>query len=148
MADKPKALVSAEERATVARAVCTWLNCCPILPVERVEYEYLEASGLALSKNQTAYKSKQYIDGSYQAQFVFSLVYRMATSSADERLRMDELLTQIAEWCEAGVPNLESPMLALSVRCSEDAVMIARYDDGSEDHQITLIFTYEVNIYG
>lgn len=72
---KPKTLVSAEENADVSRAVRQWLNTYPDKPLSKLDFEWLgEKSGLCISTIQAAYKTKQFIDGSYQAQYQFKML--------------------------------------------------------------------------
>lgn len=148
MADnKPKELVPVRERAEVARAVCEWLNTFPEIP-SRVNFDYLGESGIAVSTEQSAYKSRQFIDGSYEAQYLFQVIYRDAPTSDDARLKMDELLTGVAEWIESSLPALGGRMTAQKAVCTSSPALSARYDDGVEDHQLAVTLTYEVNING
>ena len=142
--ENSKAVVSTAERATVARAVCKWLSGCEYIPASRVEFEFLGETGVTVSVIQAAYKNREYIDGSYQAVFSFYVIYRDRPSTADNRLSMDETLNGVAEWCESSCPELDGNMTAQRVECSNSPAMSARYDDGTEDHQISLNLYYEV----
>ena len=144
MADKTKVLVPADERSQVARAVCAWINTCPHKPVKKIGYEYIGETGVMVSTQANAYKTRQYIDGSYQAQYPFYVIYRAVPTSDDGRLKMDECLEKIAAWCETSLPSLNGNMTAQTVVCNTSSAMVARYDDNSEDHQISLTLTYEV----
>jgi len=143
--DDNRTYVPISERSKVSRAVCIWLSTCQYVPFERVEYEYLEERGMTVSATITSYKTKQYIDGSYQAEFPFSLVYRDRPNNADERMKMDEALMKIAEWAESNDIELCGNMISQKVECTDSATMTARYEDGTEEHQITLKLIYEVN---
>lgn len=144
MENKPKTLVSAGERSEVTRAVLAWLNSYADKPAKRVDFEYLAEKGLTLSTIQAAYKTKQYIDGSYQAQYQFNVVYRCVPENADERMAADETLDKMAEWCESSLPALDGALNALKVVCTNNSALITRYEDGTEDHQISMTLTYEV----
>lgn len=144
MENKPKTLVPAEERSEVTRAVLAWLNSYADKPAKRVDFEYLGESGITLSTIQSAYKTKQYIDGSYQAQYQFNVVYRTAPENADERVAADEALDKMAAWCETSLPALGGALIALKVVCTNNSALITRYENGIEDHQISLTLTYEV----
>lgn len=146
MADKPKVSVPAEERAAVARAVHQWLNSYPGKPVKKIEYEYLNEAGMTMSTIQAPYKLRSYIDGSYRAQYQAYVIYRGTPTKTDERLRMDEELDKLAAWAESELPDLGS-LIPIKVEAPSNAAMSARYDDGVEDHQITLNIIYEVRAY-
>lgn len=142
--NKPKTLVPALERAKVARAVRAWLDSYADKPCKRVDFEYLGERGLTLSTIQSAYKTKQFIDGSYLAQYQFHVIYRTLPTNADERLEADEVLGKMAEWCENNLPTLGDNMIAQKVTCTNNAALVARYDNSVEDHQITFTLNYEV----
>lgn len=145
--DKPITLVSAEESAKVARSVRAWLNKCPDRPIGKLEFEFLgENDGICLSTVQTAYKTKQYIDGTYQAQYQFKIVYRTITVNADERLNADEMLDRFAEWAENNIQQLKIADNIRVIRIKRDtaSALFARYEKGVEDHETQLTLLYEV----
>lgn len=145
---KPMRLVSAEENSRVARAMRAWLNEYPNLPTRKIEYEYLSAdSGLTLTTAQAAYKTRSYIDGSYQAQYQYRLLYRLIAATTNERLAADELLNDIAAWAEARAdkPQFGEGIKTLRITRNTVASIVARYEDGSEDHDILMTVLYEVN---
>ena len=120
---KPKTLVSAEENADVSRAVRQWLNTYPDKPLSKLDFEWLgEKSGLCISTIQAAYKTKQFIDGSYQAQDAYGA------------------------WAEANVDSLTiaDGIRVRKVKRDTAAALFARYEGDIEDHQILLTLIYEV----
>lgn len=132
----------------MGRALLSWLNGFPDKPVQKMTFEYLPPKGtaIALVTVQSAYKIRQYLRDSYRAQYQFQIVYRSSPSNDNERLEMDELLNQIGLWAETNPekPTLEGGAIARSVTVEDGAAKIAEYEDGSEDHQITLNLVYEV----
>lgn len=139
-------LVSAAERDQIARSVRTWLNTYTGKPCA-VDFEYLgECEGLALSTVQAAYKTAQYIDGSYQAQYQFALIYRSIPSTTEERIAMDEALNAYGAWAEdmTGL-TLTGTQQALKVTRNTPSALSFRYENGVEDHQILLTLLYEVS---
>lgn len=146
--NKPIVLVSAEESAAVARAVCDWLYKCPERPLSlRIDFEWLdEEKGLCVSTMQSAYKTRQYIDGTYEAQYQYHILYRTVPMDGDERLAADELLNRFAAWAEAntGALALADGLRVRKVKRDTNAAIIGRYEDGSEDHQINMTLIYEV----
>lgn len=145
MADNPK-LIPVSDRTKIARAVCQWINTYPDLDCVRVEYEYLGEEGMALSTIRTPYMTRECIDGSYEAQFDFNIVHRSRPTAGEHRLNVDEYLNEIAEWCESNVPSLGGNMKVRRVRCTNSSIMNVRYDDGTEDHQISLTLTFYVDL--
>lgn len=142
MEDKP--LVSAREREMISKAVLSWLNSYPDLPVEKVEYEYLSANGITMSTVRQPYRSRDCVDGSYEAEFVFNVVYRDRPTNAEYRASMDIELDKIGGWCESTKPVFEGDITIRRIVCTQGVAMTARYEDGTEDHQITLKLIYHV----
>lgn len=145
---KAKVLVSAEEQAQIVRTLRAWLNSSP--PVQALslvlDYEYLpETRGLTMTTSQGAYKTAQFILGGYRAQYSFRIVYRAIAEDTDERIAMDEALNAIGAWAETNdPPDFGEAIRVRSIRRADTSGIFARYDDGVEDHQISIIFDYEV----
>lgn len=135
------------ESEQIARAVRAWLNMYPDKPVAKLDVEYLgETLGLTISTVQAAYKTRRYITGGYQAQYQFSILYRIVPTTTNERLEADEVLNNYAAWAESTSPEL--PQNCRFVRCSRNtnAALLGRDADGSEVHQILFTLLYEVNV--
>lgn len=144
---KPKTLVSAEENADVSRAVRKWLNMYPDKPLTKLDFEWLgDSSGLCISTIQAAYKTKQFIDGTYQAQYQMKIIYRTTAKNADERMTADEVLDKYGAWAEAnsGSLSIADGITVKKVKRDTAAALFARYEGDVEDHQILLTLTYEV----
>lgn len=141
-----KTLVSAEENAAVARAVRQWLNTFPEKPCTKVDFEWLgKSDGLCTSTIQAAYKTRQYIDGTYQAQYQFKIIYRTTATSADERMAADEILDKYGAWAVNNADALEIDGLRIvKVKRDMAAALFTRYDGDVEDHQILMTLLYEV----
>ncbi len=145
--NRPLALVAAGETDRVARNVLAWLHTFPSLPVSAIDYESLPAvaPAMALSSIQSAYITRHYICGGYRAEYQFKVVYRISPGlSVDERLKADELLNRLGEWASTGLPNMGDGIRAVKVETAALAALLARYEDGDEDHQILMKLTYEV----
>lgn len=145
--EKPKALVSAAENADVSRAVRKWLNAYPSKPLNRLDFEWLgNSSGLCISTIQAAYKIRQFVDGTYQAQYQFKIVYRTTAKNADERIAADEVLDAYGAWAEASAGRLTigEGITVKKVKRDTAAALFARYEGDVEDHQILLTLIYEV----
>lgn len=138
-------LVSASEQALISRTVLTWLNSYESLPLAKIDFEFLgKTSGLCLSTVQSAFKTKQYINGGYQAQYQFQIVYRLIASNADARLSADEALDALGEWAESNPPTLPLGVNRWKVKRDTGASVMARYDNSAEDHSISMTLIYEV----
>ena len=142
--EQRRTLVSAEEQKQISRAVLEWLNTYPDKP-KRIDFEFLnKTSGMCITTVQTAFKTRQYINGGYQAQFQFQIVYRLIASNVEERLAADELLNDFGEWCENNPPELAENINRWKVRRDTGASIMGRYDNGAEDHTIQMTLIYEV----
>lgn len=141
--------VSGQEHDYVGRALMNWLNQYPDFPrfIEYIAYERLSSeNGMSVFATTAAYKIQDYINGSYDAQYQFSIVYRTATSDSDERLDAAEVLSNIASWAENRdkLPDLGEGKQAISVERTSPAVMAGMNDDKTEDYQILMVMTYKV----
>lgn len=144
---KNKGLVSAEEHNQVARKVLAWLNTCPYKPVFRIDFENLanDDLGMCISAIQGIFVTRRYIDGGYEAQYQFKIVYRNQPGSNDERLEADEILDKIGSWAEyTDKPNIGEGRVVKSIRRNTASALFAKYDDGTQDNQIMMTLTYEV----
>lgn len=128
----------------MTRLVKQWLNTYPDKPCT-VDYEYTPKEfGLTMSTVQAAYKTRQYIDGTYEAQYQFVLILRTVTESADERLKATEMLDTFGAWCEGNPPDMGDKMTPKKVICTNNSALFMRYENGVEDYQISITLTYEV----
>lgn len=131
----------------MSRAVRKWLNMYPNKPLTKLDFEWLgDSSGLCISTIQAAYKTKQFIDGTYQAQYQMKIIYRTTAKNADERMTADEVLDKYGAWAEANSGSLviADGITVKKVKGDTAAALFARYEGDVEDHQILLTLTYEV----
>lgn len=139
-------LVSEEEQGLITRKLLSAIS--PVVSVIsiRLNYEYLETNGpsMALSIIQGAYKTNEYIDGGYQAQLQFKVIYRAQPKTNDGRLDMDETLNQIGAKLTISKIDLGAGILFGEIRFDSRSSLFGRYDNGDEDHQILMTMTYEV----
>lgn len=144
--NKPLSLVSVEEQAQISRVLRAWLNQFPDLPVAKVDFESLgEEFGVALSTIQAAYKTRRYIDGTYQAQYQFKIIYRLIATTTDERLKADEVLNRMGAWAETETkPDFGENIRVRQIRRDTESSLFDRYDNNVEDHQILMTLIYEV----
>lgn len=143
---KPIALVSAEEDDSVSRDLLVWLNTCPLIP-DFVNADFLakDRPGIMMSTIQETPKIRQYINGGYEAQHQFSIIYRAQPDDNDSRLSAEELLNKIGIWAESSktMPELNVGVVR-SVKRNSNAALLYVYEDGSRDYQILMTMIYEV----
>lgn len=134
--------VTAREQESISRAVLSWLK----KHNPDIEFEYLppERSGMSLTTIQGAYKTAQYIDGSYEAQYQFGILYRSLPTDSEERLDAESELNKLGEWAEENWPDLGDEKNVTTVQRTSSASLLARYDDNVEDYQILMTMEYEV----
>lgn len=134
--------VTAREQEGISRAVLSWLK----KHNPDIEFEYLppERSGMSLTTIQGAYKTAQYIDGSYEAQYQFGILYRSLPTDSEERLDAESELNKLGEWAEENWTDLGDGKNVTTVQRTSSASLLARYDDNVEDYQILMTMEYEV----
>lgn len=134
--------VTAREQEGISRAVLSWLK----KHNPDIEFEYLppERSGMSLTTIQGAYKTAQYIDGSYEAQYQFGILYRSLPTDSEERLDAESELNKLGEWAEENWPDLGDEKNVTTVQRTSSASLLKRYDDNVEDYQILMTMEYEV----
>lgn len=143
--EKRAVLVDAEEQSRIIRTLLTWFNGAS-LPVDKMDYEYLpEEEGLSMATEQSAHKTRQYLLGGYEAEYVFRVIYRSMAENTDQRLAMDEALNAIGAWAETTeLPDFGDNIHPKRLRRNTPSAIVARYDDGTEDHQLSMTLLYEV----
>lgn len=146
--NKPRALVADGERAEIDRKVLLWLNTCPEVPVAAVTTEAqlgVNEPGMAVSATTSAYVSRSYITGGYQAEYQFTLIYRIRPgSSMNKSLKANEALNRIGEWAGKNRPDLGQGIRVQKAGPVSIARTYAQYEDGDEDHHIPIKLIYEV----
>lgn len=144
--DSKITLVPAEQQAQISRVMIQWLSGYTDKPLAKLDFENLgETSGLALSVIQGAIKTRQYIDGTYEAQYQFKIIYRAIAENAADRLDMDEALNAYGSWAESTTPPTFGENINVrKIKRDTAAAMFARYENGAEDHQILMTLIYEV----
>lgn len=146
-------MVPVPEQEKISRGLLAWLNQYPDKPVKTINFEYLppDGEGMSMETIQGAYKTKEYLRGAYLAQYQFRLLYRFQPgpgASNNNRLTGSEMLNAMADWAvetaaSGNVPALGERKQAKKIICNARAAIIARYDDGSEDHQVLMTMEYQ-----
>lgn len=148
IADNQRAVVASAERAEIDRNVLIWINTCPEIPVDAVKTESqlsVNQPGMAVSAITSAYVNRYYITGGYQAEYNFTLIYRVKPgNSMDKSLQANETLNLIGDWARENKPYLGDGINVTSVIPTSGARTYALYEDGDEDHHIEIKIVYEV----
>ena len=147
MDNQSRVLVSPSEETKISRAMMAWINTYPDLPVGIVNFEQLkaDASSMALSTIQATYIVKRYLYGGHQGEYQFQIIYRIKPgASNDARLKADEVLNAIGEWAQDHYPTLGNDIRVMKLEATTRGALIAKYDNGDEDHQILMRMIYEV----
>lgn len=144
--NKPLRMVASEERTEIDRKVIAWLNSYPEKPVKVTTDGQLGVNvvGLGVSSITSAYIKRFFILGNYEAEYQFTLIYRIRPSSADMSLQANELLNRIGDWTRKNRPDLGEGIIVRKVEPIAIASTYAQYEDGDEDHHIPIKITYEV----
>lgn len=131
----------------VVANVKTWLNTCTAKPFD-FSYEDLPANdaGICLSSRQAAYYLARYITGGYKAQYQFQLIYRILPTTDTETVNAIDLLNSIADWCEENADSLVVVGSTTAQKITKDtnASVLAVYEDGARDYDVSLTLTWEV----
>lgn len=139
--------VASRESDKIARSLLVWMNEYPGKPVSVINYEYLPSDqpGMAMSAIQGAYKTVKYLRGAYSAEYQFKVIYRVQPgNSNDKRLKADEELDALGDWAVSSSvrPELGELKQFTKLEINSPSALFARYDDGSEDHQILMTMEY------
>ena len=141
-------MVEESERAEIDRNVLIWLNTYPGVPVATITTQSqlgVNEPGMAVSSITSAYISKSYILGGYQAEYQFTLIYRIKPgNSMNKSLVANEVLNRIGDWARRNYPDLGKGIYVRKVEPISIAETYAQYEDGDEDHHIPIKITYEV----
>lgn len=149
MDSKQKKLVSAEEEQDISRKMMIWANSFSDddMPAATINYEFLAAdsASMALSTIQGAYITRKYLLGGHEAEYQFKIIARIFPgASNDKRLKADAVLNRFGDWAMQNYPSLDDGVRVRRMEVSSRAAMFARYEDGTEDHQILMKMIYEV----
>lgn len=150
--DKIMPLVAKDEEEQVNRKLMTLVNEFPDIPSGiykgTIQYEQLQddTPSMAVSSIQGTYKTQEYINGGYDAENQFKIIYRIKPlESNDKRLMADELLNSMGAWLAEQQLDLGEGIEDVKIEQSTRSALFAAYENGDEDHQIFMRLTYHVN---
>ena len=160
-AEKQKRLVSAEEEQDISRKMMIWANSFSDddIPAATINYEFLAAdsASMALSTIQGAYITRKFILGGHEAEYQFKIIARIKPGDMLVLTPLSPLFLPSGEEClyiaceqDAGQTAMQNPpdlgdgMRVRRMEAVSRSALFARYEDGTEDHQILMKLTYEV----
>ena len=147
--EKQKRLVSAEEEQDISRKMMIWANSFSDddMPTATINYEFLAAdsASMALSAIQGAYITRKVHPGVHEPEYHFKITARIKPGNTiDKRLKCDAMLNRFGDWAMQNPPDLGDGMRVRRMEAVSRSAVFARYEDGTEDHQILMKLTYEV----
>ena len=95
-----------------------------------------------------ATKTHEYVDGSYEAQIRFSLIYRrLSVNGVSERVNVIDLINQFGMYCDA-IEEFEfndDSIYVNTITQQTNAGLIYRDDSGIEDNSANFVLGYDKN---
>lgn len=95
-----------------------------------------------------ATKTHEYIDGSYEAQIIFSLIYRrLSVNGVSERVNVIDLINQFGVYCDTIEEfKFDNDMVYINAITQQtNAGLIYRDDSGIEDNSANFVLRYDKN---
>ena len=95
-----------------------------------------------------ATKTHEYVDGSYEAQIRFSLIYRrLSVNGVSERVNAIDLINQFGMYCDTIEDfKFESDLIYINTIAQQtNAGLIYRDDSGIEDNSANFVLRYDKN---
>ena len=139
-----KALDTLEE-TQIREAVFKFFASCPLIP-DNVSRQYgdVKNDSIAVFAQQGSGKyTKQYVSGSYEAQFPFFLRYRSQPTTIKNRLSAESLLDNIAKWmCGQDVFPILTDGRKIEKIESGTVYMVDKAEDGTIDYQVSMNLKY------
>lgn len=145
--------LSLVEQSSIAKSLLIFINGnYSNLPVNRIEYQSLDTkkSSMAIYNLSNSFIEKQYINGSYTANYRFSIVYRSIPTNTNQRVTCETLLENISNWLLHSDLNtnisLTNKRTVNSIKLVSPPVLYKQYQNGTEDYHtiFSLNYTKEV----
>ena len=95
-----------------------------------------------------ATKTHEYVDGSYEAQIRFSLIYRrLSVNGVSERVNVIDLINQFGMYCDTIEEfKFDNDMIYINTITQQtNAGLIYRDDSGIEDNSANFVLRYDKN---
>ena len=143
--NEKNALTTATEQQLISKIFLDIVNGCPDIPNLTVQYGILDDSeSMCLIPNGKAIYTKQWISGSYEAQFPASLIYRVRPADTLKRLEAQKVIDQIGEYLEnMSYPRIDGNRTIQKIERLSNSELVYRDESGIEDWQLNLNLIYK-----
>lgn len=147
MAENEKiSVVSTTEQQLIAKIFLDIINDCPNIPNGlTIQYSNLDdKESMCLVPSAKAIYTKQWINGSYEAQFPAYLVYRVRPSDTLKRLEAQKNVDMIGEYLEnMDYPSIDGNRKIVKIERLSNSELAYRDESGIEDWQLSLNLIYK-----
>lgn len=144
------AVLDITEQSIISKMLILIFNECPYLPegITRVEFNNVTEGGIGLIAMQGANKTSEYIDGSYEGQYPFQLVYDSRPSTSSKRIERQNVIDLMGEWAELleEYPPLDGNRAIYDIRRTSSSNLLYRDEAGNEKYQITMNLLYRKEV--
>lgn len=148
--EKKHAPIPVAEQTKLINYVISLVKKSSIFAGVPVSLNFIDSSRdcICVRLQDDTYKTAEYVDGSYEAQVVFMLVYRrLHVTNVEERLNVIDLVNQFGEEVEA-IEEFDTGIEGVdinSVTQKSPAGLIYRDNSGIEDNGAVFILRYDKN---
>ena len=145
-----KPAVPISEQTRLIEFVIELIKAMPEVSELQVNLNFVDASHdmICVRLSKDTYKIAEYVDGSYEAQLAFSVIYRrLHVTGIDERLAAIDLVNRIGSALEA-IEIFDTGIDGVEVSCisqKESAGLLYRDSSGIEDNGASFILRYDKN---
>lgn len=141
-----KNLLSASEQSIITLAVLELMNKSPTIKELETLAEYQsipKENGICFYSMRSPRKTKNYLDGGFEAQFPFFIIYRCSPKTTPQRIKKQEVLNVLGEWLEkADYPELSEGREIITIERTTTSYLAARDESGVEDYQCNFNLLY------
>ncbi len=146
-------LLSAVEQQSIAKALLVLINTeYSSLPVSKIEYQSLNTtkSSISLYSLPGSVVEKEFIDGSYNAIYRFSIVYRSIPTNSTQRINCEQSLNDLSEWLTtidfSQYVSLSNNRQIEEIKLTNSAMLYKQYDNGTEDYHVIFSLRYKKEV--
>lgn len=143
----PKPPIPVSEQTKIIEYVVDLVKKSDIFARLPVHLNFIDATKdcICVRLGSDNHKTEEYVDGSYEAQITFSVIYRrLHVADVNERLASIDLVNQFGEYTDELVDfNADIPGVDIfSISQKETAGLIYRDDSGIEDNGASFVLLY------
>lgn len=139
-------LTTTAEQQLISKTFLDIINSCPNIPNALIiQYGSLDdCESMCLIPNGKAIYTKQWINGSYEAQFPASLIYRVRPADTLKRLEAQKVIDSVGEYLEnMSYPKIDNDKTIQKIERLSNSELVYRDESGIEDWQLNLNLIYK-----